>query len=1400
MSIFEFLTILGLHLVAAGQTCHEQRLGSNPTAVNAWEQQSWRDPVSPTARSFHSAVTLEFSKCENYGDDVALLFGGENTNRGVLHDDTWVFNSSGISWNQLIPSGTGPYPRFGHSARVLTDAQGCPLQVIYFGGAIVDNNKNLQATSETWVFGPLHDLQSATFKKPVAINNNNLNTNDDTTPPATLGQLSLLVNETMYVVGGFQAPGSPDLNMTDVWRLHMSPPMQPSLWRWSKIKTTGGVPSARSFAVNENINGTLFVMGGYNVDPYSVKDKTAWFLVPTSDGAMWTWTTVAGDVVGEGTLAMASSAYDVVTQRVVVIYGTLRARLSTFWDLSFDARRHYAPSLLQANAAATSEIRVLSVVSQTNVSATLLVNESMGVDMASIGAAPYSRIGHSMCQLANEVMIFGGVAPFSAYHYNSTWYGQFGAGAGLSRKVSWRLIANDPQIEIPTALRGGATISTRQNVYFVDGLPKVMPVAIWHFGGVTLTYSPQAQLWAYFLEGAPSIAEKWFQIRFKNSDQNDTLDTLSNREFHTGVQLTNQMLIFGGRTTNWTGAFSLSQTFVSVDLTHTINSTVLSAPTSMVIKGMCAVPGNEQQDTSVPMCRYGHAAAVTDDCMYITGGSTYSCSESCNCTIYYSNGSTTGLHDAWRWNSRSNVWTQLPSMPVAMFGHSLAAMKFRGHTVLIAMGGATEMTPIESPCSIVPAALSTRTYILNLTSLDDGWTILSTTTTATPGPRFLPSTASASGKLILYGGSVIDFTANANTIDNDVRQRNAPFEKLTALNDTWYLQLGSTGAMWMPINTSNNAYQPWRSGPSAVIYEKAVLGNTNEPQIKIKRETKNENETENKTKIYNKSENGNGSGNANNFENDFDLSAQKKHDVSNFDSASLNQTTVPFLFLYGGFDYNENEMSGALPPFAKIALGCNPGYASTQFMAVMCLECGKGTYAEDSGQSTCTPCSSGVTTESTASMLETDCNTCLDNTCNGHGTCTVKKGIASCNCGVFFDDGEYCNQLQVPAIAGVLAGFVFVAIMMTVCTIRFRKRLKRVQSTANYYEEMVNERDEELVQLQGAWKIDPSEIVLQGKIASGSYGEVSKGMYGSFPCAVKMIKEGLRLFDLDMHTADFEDEIGLLRALRHPNIVFFYGAGVWRDGQPFFVTELCERGSLRSLLDRSTSIEVPRAMKFANDCAKGMTFLHSLNPPRLHRDLKADNLLVAHDWTVKLTDFGSARLLKPHQKNEWIMLPRTNPTAVESTPRNDSDNKSHIYEMTANIGTPLWLAPEAAGGLYEDGSIYGPSADVYSFGIVMNEILTTDIPYTKVGKLLNLSWRKILTQIKEGARPHIPARTNFPKFYIDLMIAAWDADPEKRPSFYQITTILEKEYPSCSDVRAATLHKPWHRHALTNPH
>jgi serine/threonine-protein kinase CTR1 len=143
--------------------------------------------------------------------------------------------------------------------------------------------------------------------------------------------------------------------------------------------------------------------------------------------------------------------------------------------------------------------------------------------------------------------------------------------------------------------------------------------------------------------------------------------------------------------------------------------------------------------------------------------------------------------------------------------------------------------------------------------------------------------------------------------------------------------------------------------------------------------------------------------------------------------------------------------------------------------------------------------------------------------------------------------------------------------------------------------------------------------------------------------------------------------------LNHFNVVRFYGVSrdvgsrFSVDGSLYLVTEYMPKGSLWEVL-RSNDSALNEGMRhqMALDIARGMSYLHSLKPPILHRDLKALNLLVDNSFNVKVADFGIAR-------------PRVDDT------------------MTF-CGTPKWTAPEVLRM-----NNYSEKADVFSFGVVYVE-------------------------------------------------------------------------------------------------
>lgn len=253
------------------------------------------------------------------------------------------------------------------------------------------------------------------------------------------------------------------------------------------------------------------------------------------------------------------------------------------------------------------------------------------------------------------------------------------------------------------------------------------------------------------------------------------------------------------------------------------------------------------------------------------------------------------------------------------------------------------------------------------------------------------------------------------------------------------------------------------------------------------------------------------------------------------------------------------------------------------------------------------------------------------------------------------------------------------------------------------------------------------ELSFGPRIGRGGYGEVYRGMWGGTEVAVKM------LFTDNMNAkllSDLRKEVDLLCKLRHPNILLFMGACT-EPVTPCIVTEYLGRGSLASILmDQSMVIDWGLTLQVGIDCARGMAYLHSRNPVIIHRDLKTDNLLVDDNWQVKVADFGLATV------------------------------KSRTFAKTM-CGTTGWVAPEV---LAEQG--YTEKADVYSFAVILWELLTRQIPYA--GK----NTMQVVRSVDRGERLVIPPTC--PPDYAKLINECWDTDPTARPAFSTILVTLER--------------------------
>ncbi|CAN4094568.1 unnamed protein product [Withania somnifera] len=230
------------------------------------------------------------------------------------------------------------------------------------------------------------------------------------------------------------------------------------------------------------------------------------------------------------------------------------------------------------------------------------------------------------------------------------------------------------------------------------------------------------------------------------------------------------------------------------------------------------------------------------------------------------------------------------------------------------------------------------------------------------------------------------------------------------------------------------------------------------------------------------------------------------------------------------------------------------------------------------------------------------------------------------------------------------------------------------------------------------WTIDFRRLTVGQAFAQGAFGKLYKGIYNGEDVAIKLLERPEH--DLERaHSMEqqFQQEVMMLATLKHPNIVRLIGAcrkpTVW-----CIVTEYARGGSVRQFLTRRHNRVVPLklAVKQALHVARGMEYVHGLN--LIHRDLKSDNLLIAADKSIKIADFGVARI---------EML---------------------TEGMTPETGTYRWMAPEMI-----QHRPYTQKVDVYSFGIVLWELITGMLPFQNMTAV-----QSAFAVVNKGIRPTIP--------------------------------------------------------------
>ncbi|KAG5028079.1 hypothetical protein AAZX31_05G035000 [Glycine max] len=283
------------------------------------------------------------------------------------------------------------------------------------------------------------------------------------------------------------------------------------------------------------------------------------------------------------------------------------------------------------------------------------------------------------------------------------------------------------------------------------------------------------------------------------------------------------------------------------------------------------------------------------------------------------------------------------------------------------------------------------------------------------------------------------------------------------------------------------------------------------------------------------------------------------------------------------------------------------------------------------------------------------------------------------------------------------------------------------------------------------WEIDPSKLIIKTVIARGTFGTVHRGVYDTQDVAVKLLdwgEEGQRTeAEIASLRAAFTQEVAVWHKLDHPNVTKFIGATMGSSelqiqtdngliGMPSnvccVVVEYLAGGNLKQYLikNRRRKLAFKVVIQLALDLARGLSYLHSQKI--VHRDVKTENMLLDKTRTVKIADFGVAR--------------------VEASNPND---------MTGETGTLGYMAPEVL-----NGNPYNRKCDVYSFGICLWEIYCCDMPYP------DLSFSEITSAVvRQNLRPEVPRCC--PSSLANVMKKCWDASPDKRPEMDEVVSMLE---------------------------
>ncbi|XP_072900560.1 receptor-interacting serine/threonine-protein kinase 2 isoform X1 [Hemitrygon akajei] len=277
-------------------------------------------------------------------------------------------------------------------------------------------------------------------------------------------------------------------------------------------------------------------------------------------------------------------------------------------------------------------------------------------------------------------------------------------------------------------------------------------------------------------------------------------------------------------------------------------------------------------------------------------------------------------------------------------------------------------------------------------------------------------------------------------------------------------------------------------------------------------------------------------------------------------------------------------------------------------------------------------------------------------------------------------------------------------------------------------------------------------------VSRGGYGVVYRARHSDWriSVAVKCLQFDTPMEEGERNTLLKEAEV--LHRARFSHIIQIYGI----CNEPEFmgiVTEYMSNGSLDQLLHQKETYPIlpwSLRLRILYEIALGVNFLHNMNPPLLHHDLKAQNILLDGEFHVKIADFGLSK---------WRRLTMSKSSGVKSP--------------TAG-GTVIYMAPEQ----YEPNKVKRADVkhDMYSYAIIMWEVLSRKQPFEDATNPV-----QVMFSVLRGTRPDtseesLPLDIPNREILLELMTSGWSQNPNERPSFIKCLIELEPVVRTFNDL------------------